>query len=194
MKIVNYTYLDGNGNYFNRSSQQLPKKFDDLESIYNYLKIDYPKFYKMDLLSQLGLILTEGLVEVSTEKKPSGLLIWNKHSSYHSDVKHFDNMSSGISGPANFTYTLPNIVLGEIAIRHQIMGESGVFLQEAINLSEIAAITKMYMKISYVDRFLVGWLDSGPEESIGFVCDVVADPSNIDIFITEIENIYTALF
>src|SRR5688572_30484728 len=144
MRIINSAYLDIHGNLYQNGKQinHLPET--SMEEAYKQMRVDYPKFYKMDRLSQLGFILAELVLKHTDEEKPSGLLIWNKYSSHDADMKHQENVRLGASGPANFTYTLPNIVVGEIAIRHQIKGETGVFLSPEFSIKELGITLNIY--------------------------------------------------
>lgn len=115
-------YNDGHGN------------LDDfLESAYNYFKIDYPKFYKMDRLSKLGFLAAELLLETGNIKsyQPDqiNIVLSNATSSLDTDIRYAES-SKTISSPALFVYTLPNIVGGEICIRHKIKGENAFFISE----------------------------------------------------------------
>jgi hypothetical protein len=193
MKINHFTYINSKGVYYNSQKNSSSDPLV-LEAIYDLIQPNYPKFYKMDPLSQLGFLLAEELLRGIETNKPDGIIVWNKHSSYWADIRHVDNMSKNVSGPANFTYTLPNIVIGEIAIRHQLLGESGVFITDGLDLTEMATTTQLYLNTSPNKRMVICWLDAGPECPMGFMCDVMGDTPNIDIFTTEIASIYKGLF
>ena len=191
MKIVNYILLNSKGGYFN-SRLENTMEASGLDDLYTKLGIDYPKFYKMDSLSQLGFLLAEGLTE-DAMNKVGAILVWNKHSSFDADKKHTENVAAGISGPANFTYTLPNIVVGEIAIRHKINGETGIFITLSPDFKQIAQTTKAYLNSFSTGGVWIGWLDAREGILQGFMCYVVQDTANIDIFAADLENIYAKL-
>jgi len=101
---------------------------DLLRSAYLSLKMDYPKFYKMDQLSKLGLLSVEYLMKIKGVDEKYGddeiaVLFNNRDASACSDIEHLRAISNGIPSPSVFVYTLPNIVLGEIAIRNKWFGE-----------------------------------------------------------------------
>src|SRR5690606_27760059 len=101
-----------------------------LNDFYKSLEIEYPKFYKMDILSKKGFLLCEYLLkDLAFDPKRTSIFLWNENSSLASDRKHSENILAEIDNPANFVYTLPNISIGEIAIRHKITGETGFFVQ-----------------------------------------------------------------
>ena len=108
------------------------------------LGITYPKFYKMDRLCRLGFLAAEYLLAQNPDLRPderTAIVLCNSSSSFDSDLLHQTNIDQ--PSPAVFVYTLPNIVAGEISIRHGIKGETAFFvgdrddgyaLQYAVNL------------------------------------------------------------
>lgn len=192
MKVENYTYLNDQG-YYHRSGAAKSIAAADLDILYKELGIDYPKFYKMDPLCKLGFLLCEPL-KTSDEISSNGIFIWNKHSSFDADFKHTQNIKNNMPGPANFSYTLPNIVAGEVAIRHKITGECGIFIVEDLDFAEMSKSISLYFDNPLVSCLWVGWIDAKAGKCIGFMCKVVKDNSNIGIFSAEIERIYKGLF
>lgn len=97
------------------------------------LKIDYPKFYKMDVLGKLGIIATDVLLKDFdfTKYAPEeiGIVLSNKNASIEADVNYYESAKSYPS-PALFVYTLPNIVIGEISIRYKFKAENAFFISE----------------------------------------------------------------
>ena len=108
------------------------------KNCYKRLNISYPKFYKMDRLSKLCFIGTEILLHdhkrfEQYDREKICVILENYHSSIDTDIKHFESIKSReeyFPSPAIFVYTLPNIMLGEICIRHHIQGESSCFLPQ----------------------------------------------------------------
>jgi 3-oxoacyl-(acyl-carrier-protein) synthase len=108
-----------------------PSEF--LKSSYRELKISYPKFFKMDNLCKLAFLSAEVLLKdagLSSRYTPAetGLIIQNASSSLETDEKHQESISDRgnyFPSPSVFVYTLPNIMTGEIAIRHKIKGKTG---------------------------------------------------------------------
>lgn len=101
------------------------------KQLYKDLAIEYPKFYKMDILSQAGFIGSELIKKanpdfVSTYKDDEiALLFANSESSADTDIRFKDSyLENKAPSPSLFVYTLPNIVLGEIAIRNKWFGEN----------------------------------------------------------------------
>lgn len=112
-----------------------------LASIYNAVGVQYPKFFKMDNLCKAGFLGAELLMNqlglVPEEPKRDWSVILMSHSgsldddtTYQQTIQEADNY---FPSPAVFVYTLSNIVTGEVAIRHKIMGESSCFIIEKYN-------------------------------------------------------------
>ena len=102
-----------------------------LEKAYSALKIDYPKFYKMDNLSKLGFLGAEVLLDgnMLTSYKPEevAVVLSNAHASLDTDIRYAESAKK-MGSPGLFVYTLANIVAGEICIRHKLKGENAFFV------------------------------------------------------------------
>jgi hypothetical protein len=110
---------------------------DFLQQAYDFIKPEYPKFYKMDHLSQLGLLAAEVLLKnrsLSAEYPAESIsvVLSNAHSSLDTDLRYLASTKT-MASPALFVYTLPNIVAGEICIRHKIKGENAFFISPAFD-------------------------------------------------------------
>lgn len=116
------------------SSSDEPRSF--LEKIYGHLKLNYPKFYKMDNLSKLGFLASEVLLQGIDLSVMSpfdiSVVLSNSKSSLDTDRNYFESTKK-IASPALFVYTLPNIVNGEISIRHGLKGESSFFVTQSFS-------------------------------------------------------------
>jgi hypothetical protein len=133
-----------------------------LLSVYQHLKIDYPKFYKMDNLSKLGFLASEVLLKneknLIVHPEKAGLVLCNANSSLDTDVKYFESTKE-IASPALFVYTLPNIVVGEICIRNKFKGENAFFVFKEFD----AGFIRQYVGNLFADNILelciCGWVD-----------------------------------
>ena len=61
--------------------------------------------------------------------------------------------------PAVFVYTLPNIVTGEIAIRHKIMGETSFFVLPQFSAATILELSQAAFDDPEIDYILSGWIN-----------------------------------
>lgn len=135
-------------------------------AIYKNLDLDYPKFYKMSALSKLGFLAAEILlreVELSGyDAERIGISLANASSSLHTDRAYQDSMAEKPS-PATFVYTLPNIVIGEICIRHGIHGEGVFFIEEEYRREGVLEHARMLLEEGVADLCLAGWLEVNME-------------------------------
>ncbi len=133
-----------------------------LDGMYSKVMRDYPKFYKMDTLSKLGVLATEFVVGEKdlTMYAPEevAVVLANKHASLDTDLafqKSIDKMAS----PALFVYTLPNIVTGEICIRNGWKGENAFFIQETFDLEFHTHYVNSLLETGNTKACLAGWVD-----------------------------------
>jgi len=135
---------------------------------YKQLHIDYPKFYKMDLLSKLGFVSVEMLLNTVKQKHPDFVLdaentaiILASHSASLKNDTDFQatiqDKNNYYPSPALFVYTLPNIVTGELAIRHHIYGETSCFI--LTNSSELQHIKNVYLNTTSASSIIIGWVE-----------------------------------
>ena len=98
-----------------------------LVELYRRYAGDYPKFFKMDTLSRLGFIAAELLLK---DEQVEAVILANRSASIKNDTDYLATITDDnyYPSPALFVYTLPNIVTGEIAIRHHIQGETSFYI------------------------------------------------------------------
>ncbi|RPH47322.1 MAG: 3-oxoacyl-ACP synthase, partial [Desulfobacteraceae bacterium] len=141
MVISHYCSVNLSVILFNGSivfSQDTSELSEFLKTAYRHLHIQYPKFFKMDNLCKLAFLSAEILLKdlELTSRYPSeeiGLILLNAASSLETDEKHQESIADRrnyFPSPSVFVYTLPNIMTGEIAIRHKIKGENAVIISE----------------------------------------------------------------
>ena len=130
--------------------------------LYKDFAFDYPKFYRMDNLSKLGWLATEILLKEGYTKlyQPGdvGIVLGNKSSSLDTDVKYFASVKA-IPSPALFVYTLPNIVMGEISIRHHLKGENALFVSDQFDVGFIQQYVQGLFVNGSVQCCICGWLE-----------------------------------
>ena len=132
-----------------------------LLSAYQYLKIDYPKFYKMDNLSKLGFLASEVLLKdenLKVNQDKIGIVLTNANSSLDADEKYFQSIKE-MASPALFVYTLPNIVMGEICIRNKFKGENSFFVFDTFNAKFLAQYVGELFNNNIIQLCIAGWVD-----------------------------------
>ena len=136
---------------------------DFLVSAYRHFALNYPKFYKMDNLGKLGWLAAEMLLANSFDKtvyqpEDIGLLFCNRNSSLDNDIKYYETVKT-IASPALFVYTLPNIVMGEICIRHNFKGENDFFIFDSFNAGFLQQYAAHLFATGAVEACICGWVD-----------------------------------
>jgi hypothetical protein len=134
-----------------------------LDKIYTHFEIAYPKYHKMDNLCKLGFLAAEMLLkgrqhEKKYENSETGLVLSNSHSSLDVDLRYEKTIRSGAS-PALFVYTLPNIVIGEISIRHHFKGENAFFVFKHFDGKfMVQYVTGLFVN-KLIRNCICGWVD-----------------------------------
>lgn len=121
------------------------------------------KFYKMDDLCKLGYIAAEYLLEDKTfAPQEIAILLANASSSLHTDTRHqqlIDKNGDEAAGPTTFVYTLPNVVSGEICIRHKIQGENTFFITKTYQPEKMEEYARIVMGKGNLKYCIIGWCD-----------------------------------
>jgi len=117
----------------------------------------------MDNLSKIGWLTAELLLQNTINKdeyeaEDVGITLANANSSLDDDLKYYDSVA-GIASPSLFVYTLPNIVMGEISIRHKFKGEQAFFIQEAFDAGFIHEYVNYQLDHNLVKACICGWVD-----------------------------------
>ena len=121
------------------------------------------KFYKMDSLSKLGYVAAEVLLDViDYGEEDCGLILSGVYGSLDTDIRHqqiIDTETDASASPAVFVYTLPNVVEGEISIRHHIKGENTWFWSDDRTLSDVREYAALSMSAQDMKYCIVGHID-----------------------------------
>ena len=154
-----------------------------LTEVYKTKIGDYPKFYKMDMLSRLAFIASELLIEAEGQRSKGksqkakvesqrAVVLFNHSSSIIADRQYVKSIEKDdfFPSPAAFVYTLPNITTGEIALRNGYHGETSFYLLAERN----EKLMQRVIKSTFIDRdiksIIGGWIDCPSEDM--FECDI----------------------
>ncbi len=146
-----------------------------IKSAYKEFSIDYPKFFKMDNLSKLAFLTSEMILEDICkigEENDIAIVFANQSSSSDTDVKYqrsIENKEEYFPSPAVFVYTLPNICVGEISIKHQLITENAFFVFEKFNAEFIVNYANQLIDSGKAERVLCGWIEFYQENYQAFV-------------------------
>ena len=126
------------------------------------------KFYKMDDLCKLGYTAVEYLLkEKSFQPEEIGILLVNAAASLNTDIRHQMIINQGgdhAASPTVFVYTLPNVVAGEICIRHKIQGENTFFIEKEFDADKLEEYARIVMKKGNLKACITGWCNLLMEE------------------------------
>ncbi len=161
----------------------------DLKTLYKQLNIQYPKFYKMDALCQLGFLASELIIKGNSQLKnyaddEVAMILTNKSSSLDSDLKHqksINDLDNFFPSPAVFVYTLPNIALGEIAIRNSFKGENSFFIFESFNADFFATYVPELFESGDTKALIGGWIEAFENNFEAFLFSVEKQTGVIDM-------------
>lgn len=144
----------------------------------------YPRYYKMDLLSQLAFVASERLKGQGTrmaeeqeiclngqcsmvdepdwQGESTAIVLMGHSSSIVSDRKFLDSIDGEegfFPSPAAFVYTLPSTAATEIAIRNSIFGEACFYLLPAKDPELMQQIIEA-TALGGATNIIGGWVDA----------------------------------
>ncbi|HMG82846.1 MAG TPA: hypothetical protein VK559_07410 [Ferruginibacter sp.] len=139
-----------------------------LITAYHHFGMNYPKFYKMDAISKLGLLAAEILLKDGFKiehykTEDVGIVLSNANSSLDTDLKYFETTKE-MASPALFVYTLPNIVIGEISIKHKLKGENAFFVSEKFDAGFMQQYVSNLFNNNILQACICGWVEVFGEE------------------------------
>jgi len=169
------------------------------KTLYKELAIDYPRFFKMDHLSKLAFLTAEFLFaakEKTYKPEETALIFSNANASLDIDIRHNVSILDRqhyFPKPAVFVYTLPNIFLGELSIRHLFRGENTFFISKEFDIDFLTEYVSFLLTKTKHKACLLGRVDylEGDFESCMCLVEKEGNPANALIFSKEnIRRIY----
>lgn len=145
--------------------------------VYKAAGMSYPKFYKMDDLCKLALVGAEQLIKDNQflerhSKENIGLIVQNASATYDTDATYqasIDDRANYFPSPAVFVYTLPNIMLGEICIKHKIFGENALLISPAFDAAALVQHLDLLMESGRISACISGWVEQKNEHYEAFL-------------------------
>lgn len=140
----------------------------------------YPKFYKMDRLSQLGFVASElllsaegqnnGITELRNNEitarrnygETRAVVLFNHTSSLWADREYARSIAVGedyFPSPSLFVYTLPNIVCGEIAVRNGYHAETSFYILPRKDEDMMHQVLTSTFQDHSLQSIVAGWID-----------------------------------
>ena len=168
-----------------------------IKAAYRAQNTKYPKFFKMDNLSKLAFLAADVLLMTNhselKEKENIAIVFSNRASSLDTDRKHQTSIAEKANyypSPAIFVYTLPNICIGEISIKHKLFSENSFFIFDYFNADYLMHYTNSLFLAEKAEKVLCGWVDFDEENYEAFLY-LVGDKGSIPHNIEEITRLYT---
>lgn len=135
------------------------------EDLYRSLNLGYAKFFKMDTLCKWAILGAEyvmkkgdSYVYEGLDKTKIAVILMTKNGCIDVDKRYWETTKT-IPSPALFVYTLPNIMLGEICIKHGFKGEQLSLVSDGYNKEEINFWVDDLIKNRGMTACLMGWVD-----------------------------------
>ena len=137
-----------------------------IKALYKQEQVSYPKFYKMDSLSKLGFMTAELLLRNENQGRfqadSLAIVLANSSSSLDTDINYQDSIkdrSAYFPSPSVFVYTLANIVIGEICIRHGFKGENAFLVSEKFNPGQLLDYVSEVLDNHRAEVCICGWVE-----------------------------------
>jgi hypothetical protein len=155
------------------------------EAMYEALGCAYPKFFKMDMLCKWAWLASEYLLlengvslyeGIPAEK--IGVVLFTRSGCLEADKRYHDTLAT-VPSPALFVYTLPNIMLGEICIRHGFKGEQLCMVQEEFDSQELLFWVRELLQKRDMEACLYGWVDVTEDQTELILCWAVGSDADL---------------
>lgn len=163
-----------------------------LKRIYQKSEANYPKYHKMDLLCKAAFLAAEFISKKENfYESQTALMLSNHSSSMVSDEKHALSIYSDEAtvSPAVFVYTLPNIVLGEISIRHKLLSENVFFIFDKFIPEFLVNYAEQTLNEKKADMVLAGWAEIDEKNTDVFLY-LIAEQGILEHNEEKITNLY----
>jgi hypothetical protein len=157
---------------------------------------NYPKFFKMDAASKLAFLTAEFLLnntDISPEEKENtAIVLSNQSASLDTDRKHQETINDTdnyFPSPAIFVYTLPNIGIGEISIRHKLYGENAFFVFDTFNAKTLLQYSTCLIDANKANNIICGWVNVDNNDYEAFMY-IVSKEGDYEHTIKNINELY----
>lgn len=146
----------------------------------------------MDSLSKLAFLAADILLKQTVPTEDTAIILSNRASSLDTDRKHQASISDKENyypSPSVFVYTLPNICIGEISIKHQLHSENAFFVFDQFNAEHLHLNADYLLRQNKAAQVLCGWVDFDDKNYEAFLY-LVSENGNIAHSPTEIKKLY----
>ena len=147
-----------------------------IKAAYKNRETNYSKFFKMDNLSKLAFLAGDILLNnenLQAENEENiAIVLSNRASSIDTDRKHqesIQDLNNYFPSPAVFVYTLPNICIGEISIKHKLLSENSFFIFDSFKPDFLVEYSQSLLTEEKAQKVLCGWVDFDDEHYEAFL-------------------------
>jgi len=183
--------------YINKHIWLSFKNSAEISEYYRSMQINYTKFYKMDGLSKLGFIAAETLLKDNENRfepcEDIAIICFNRSASSETDKRYLSTISDNnnyFPSPSLFVYTLPSIVIGEIAIRNKFLGETSFYISEKFDAKQIMEIVENAFFDNYTKQVLFAWIESFEENHEVFMSLVSNEKCDMEFTKEQLKKLY----
>lgn len=167
--IIEHSKIIVDGNLIFESPGKTFQEF--AKEAYKSLDLSYPKFHKMDQLSKLAFLSAETILKDEDHSR-TAIVFANRSSSLDTDFKYQESINDQDNfypSPAVFVYTLPNICVGEISIKHKMQTENAFFVLDEFDENFLNDYSEQILLSGKADKVLCGWVELYQENYKAFV-------------------------
>lgn len=166
---IEHSKITVDGNIIFESQSETFQEF--AKEAYKNLELSYPKFHKMDNLSKLAFLSAETILKDEDHSR-TAIVFANRSSSLDTDFKYqesINDQNNFYPSPAVFVYTLPNICVGEISIKHKMQTENAFFVLDDFDEKFLNDYSEQILLSGKADKVLCGWVELYQENYKAFV-------------------------
>jgi hypothetical protein len=178
------------------SAQETPEK--SLLETYRTTGLNYVKFFKMDNLSKLAVLAAESVLKDTAlyhvaSNDSVAVVLTNSSSSLVADTNYqrtIEDNKNYFPSPSLFVYTLPNIAIGEICIKHRIYGENLFMISQKFDSRLLNFHVNSLFENSDTQYCIAGWVECNEKSYEAFMLLVGKKASNNKFDFETINELY----
>lgn len=145
-------------------------------------------------LAAVGLALHDARLDTTDRVRNIGFILAGQYGSFVTDLAFYETTVDGgqLASPNLFSYTLPNIVIGECAHQFGLIGPTFCLDSDGERAHGALCEAALYLEENSVEAMLVGWLEvlpkQAPKGDEGAIVLVFEKKKNKDVFQLELET------
>jgi 3-oxoacyl-[acyl-carrier-protein] synthase II len=131
----------------------------------------FSRFGRYDHYTRMGcaavfLALRDAGRDAPVRPGNTGFLLAGQYGSFETDLAYYrTTLDGGLASPNLFSYTLPNIVIGECALQFGLLGPTYCLDAEGGRAAAALGEASYYLETRSAEAMLVGWLEALPAQA-----------------------------